>query len=419
MEVQAFDRATALAKAERLWKLGGSALDGLSQEERDDIVNVFPYVDRDFDRLSDEDEAAAGTDPENPDTDGDGLTDGFEVTNGLDPLVAHPDEDGDGLDNLDELALGTHPALPDTDGDGLLDGEEVFEHLTDPLAPDSDLGGAEDGREVLYDGTDPLAAGDDRAPVSINVSASASEPALAAAPDGTLHAVWLEIRSGCRELFYSLVTAEGAALIDDTQLTFGCQSGTEAPQIAADGDGRVHLLWADVEAIRHLALDPARDDRDGSPSTAETLLVIEPRALLPRPPPPDESDCVPPGITSDGSGSLAKAFSSDALLRLALAADHLGQAHVVWQTEYYNCNTDGHENEVHYLRLAADGGEAVADRLVFQVRRVPGATPASPSTAAAASTWCGAPRIRARAAGASSTPSSPPPTARCASPPPF
>ena len=43
-------------------------------------------VDTDADGLADADEAAAGTDPNNPDSDGDGMLDGAEVFAGTDPL---------------------------------------------------------------------------------------------------------------------------------------------------------------------------------------------------------------------------------------------------------------------------------------------------------------------------------------------
>lgn len=42
------------------------------------------------------------------------------------------DLDRDGLKREDELYLGTDPKNPDTDGDGLLDGEEWFYYFTDP-----------------------------------------------------------------------------------------------------------------------------------------------------------------------------------------------------------------------------------------------------------------------------------------------
>ncbi|MCM1508719.1 MAG: VWA domain-containing protein [Ruminococcus flavefaciens] len=59
------------------------------------------------------------------DSDDDELSDGDEVnTYSTDPL--EPDTDFDGLSDSDELVLGTDPNLPDTDGDGTLDGEEKF-----------------------------------------------------------------------------------------------------------------------------------------------------------------------------------------------------------------------------------------------------------------------------------------------------
>ncbi|HSM58121.1 MAG TPA: protein kinase [Candidatus Sulfomarinibacteraceae bacterium] len=77
-----------------------------------------------------------GTDPNNPDTDGDGVADGDEIELGLDPLS--PDTDGDGLSDGLELELGTDPLRADTDGDGLSDGLEVHELGTDPLVPDTE-----------------------------------------------------------------------------------------------------------------------------------------------------------------------------------------------------------------------------------------------------------------------------------------
>ena len=79
--------------------------------------------DTDGDGLSDGDEVNLyGTCAQAADTDLDGLTDSEELAQGTDPLLA--DMDGDGLTDPEELALGTDPRVADTDGDGLLDGEE-------------------------------------------------------------------------------------------------------------------------------------------------------------------------------------------------------------------------------------------------------------------------------------------------------
>ena len=55
-------------------------------------MGAFEYADNDRDGLRNEDEINVyGTDPFNPDTDGDGFYDGFEVEKGMNPLI--PDED--------------------------------------------------------------------------------------------------------------------------------------------------------------------------------------------------------------------------------------------------------------------------------------------------------------------------------------
>lgn len=58
------------------------------------------------------------------------------------------DDDGDGLTNREEFQLGTDPNNPDSDGDGLSDGAEVKQWRTDPNNADSDGDGVLDGVEV-------------------------------------------------------------------------------------------------------------------------------------------------------------------------------------------------------------------------------------------------------------------------------
>ncbi len=68
--------------------------------------------DTDGDGLSDSGETLiTGTDPKNPDSDGDGLDDGLEVANRMNPL--DPDMDKDGANDGKEVAAGTNPFLPD------------------------------------------------------------------------------------------------------------------------------------------------------------------------------------------------------------------------------------------------------------------------------------------------------------------
>jgi serine/threonine protein kinase len=69
--------------------------------------------------------------------------------------AAEGDDDGDGLSNAKELQLGTEPNNPDTDNDGLNDGEEVNIHGTDPKKQDSDGDTLSDGDEVNILQTSP------------------------------------------------------------------------------------------------------------------------------------------------------------------------------------------------------------------------------------------------------------------------
>ncbi|MBL9178696.1 MAG: hypothetical protein JNM65_11585, partial [Verrucomicrobiaceae bacterium] len=86
--------------------------------------------DSDGDGLDDLEETLTYlTDLTNPDTDGDGFFDGWEIDYSLDPLDADDnataDTDNDGLSNEEELAAGTHPLHADSDYGGVIDGIET------------------------------------------------------------------------------------------------------------------------------------------------------------------------------------------------------------------------------------------------------------------------------------------------------
>ena len=91
-----------------------------------------------------------------PDADGDGLPDAFEVAH-TDPesktaLNAADDQDNDGLTNLQEYENKTDPNNADSDGDGLNDGDEIagagLRPATDPNRADSDGDGLSDFAET-------------------------------------------------------------------------------------------------------------------------------------------------------------------------------------------------------------------------------------------------------------------------------
>ena len=133
-------------------------LDPLEDTDTDvDGIGDNSDTDDDNDGVSDADEVTDGTDPLNPDTDGDGTPDNTDDFP-LDPLEdtdtdvdgigdnSDTDDDNDGVSDADEVTDGTDPLDSDTDNDGLSDSEEITEG-TDPLDPDTDGDGVSDSTD--------------------------------------------------------------------------------------------------------------------------------------------------------------------------------------------------------------------------------------------------------------------------------
>lgn len=140
--------------------------------ENGGMVNGFR--DSDCDGVSDVVEEKLKTDPNDRDSDDDGLLDGQEDLNGdgqiqiqegeTEPKIA--DTDGDGLNDGEERSIGLKPHIGDSDGDGVVDGVELGGVLNsatgkiegasihnygtggfmDPTNPDTDGDGLCDGR---------------------------------------------------------------------------------------------------------------------------------------------------------------------------------------------------------------------------------------------------------------------------------
>lgn len=89
------------------------------------------------------------------------------------------DVDADGLGVDQEVTLGTDPNNADSDADGLSDGEEVNVRQTDPLNADTDGDGIPDGEDP-----DPLNAQPQQPSVN-DVALTATALAILLAPDGS------------------------------------------------------------------------------------------------------------------------------------------------------------------------------------------------------------------------------------------
>ena len=103
------------------------------------------------------------------DVDGDNLRDDWEMENfGSLDGDGSGDADDDGLSDRGEYRHLSDPNNPDSDGDGLLDGAEVDHHGTDPTLSDTDNDGTPDGKEVEQ-GTKPLDPWDALAIISLRI----------------------------------------------------------------------------------------------------------------------------------------------------------------------------------------------------------------------------------------------------------
>ncbi|MBI4394299.1 MAG: DUF4129 domain-containing protein [Euryarchaeota archaeon] len=134
------------------WEADNRRLDAVSGVYRPDASVFDSGDDADRDGLDNVGEFVAGTDPWAPDSDADGMPDGYEIRSGLDPSRndAAADNDGDGLVNIDEFRRGTNASKRDSDDDGLEDPQEIDNYKTDPVRFSTSGAGIADGWLVFY-----------------------------------------------------------------------------------------------------------------------------------------------------------------------------------------------------------------------------------------------------------------------------
>ncbi|MFO6424233.1 hypothetical protein ACK8OT_12580, partial [Motilimonas sp. KMU-193] len=135
--------------------------------------DAFENIDRDY--LTNLEEFKLGTNPTNPDTDGDGIPDGddfdslnakysrdddrdgipyewerlFHFMQDSNPNDANFDYDNDGLTELQEFLAGSNPQIPDSDNDGELDGADIAP-TNAQYRFDQDKDGLPDGWEIEH-----------------------------------------------------------------------------------------------------------------------------------------------------------------------------------------------------------------------------------------------------------------------------
>jgi hypothetical protein len=243
------------------------------------------------------------------DADNDNFPDYWENLVGLDtsnPNEADLDPDSDGLTNRQELENGSDPNNPDTDGDGLNDYTEVVIYKTDPGNPDSDFDGLNDYKEKvtfgistsvkdtdsgdMYDGveghsffnTDPTNPDDDPIKITDQTQVDAvqyDQPDVATDSNHNVHMAFTRVEGSNFELYYKMTTPAGTDLIAQTRITNDDNRDSMRPQINVDSNNNVHITWMDMRntgriSIYYIKLDPFADDRDGDSANKGTITIV-------------------------------------------------------------------------------------------------------------------------------------------------
>jgi len=183
-------------------------------EDTDSVVN--PLLDADGDGLTNEREAELGTDPNDADTDNDGVGDGVEVATGRDPLVnedeaAELDSDGDGFTDQFEIDNGSDPNDPNDPVDNSVDTD------TDTGTADTDTGTADTDTDT--DDTDTGTADTDTGTADTDTD----EPVDTDLPD--------------TDDPTDTDTTDTDTEPTDTDSSLSCASGERACIVDADADG--------------------------------------------------------------------------------------------------------------------------------------------------------------------------------------
>jgi hypothetical protein len=349
-------------------------------------LSIVFDLDTDKDRLSDTLETCVyNTDPTDYDTDDGKISDGGEIVAGTDPLNSDPlhdpeaekellvDSDGDGLYNSDEMAIGTDPNNPDTDGDGVPDGKEFsFKGVslgTNPLKVDTDEDGLSDGYEdedkneimgypaelnplsmdsdgdgvsdsdEIKTGTDPLNPDDNVLGLEkkdINPNTSGCELArVAADEDGNAHVVCDNQNAGDPQdngITYLMLDKDGNILIDETWIPLKTSPSnlveTKRPRVVFCG-GLLYVALFSWNSNTYsedpflIILDPSKDNQDGDPADPADIVVFN--SMLP-------------------VGSLR---------HIDIDADSECNIHLVG--EWHSWGDRGEDHEIKYLKISKDG----------------------------------------------------------------
>jgi hypothetical protein len=239
------------------------------------------------------------------DSDSDGMKDWYEDFYGLNKAVndAADDPDSDGLSNVQEQTAGTHPNLPDTDADGMPDGWEFANFGNQSATPggDADLDGATNLEEFQTPTTLLIARDGEGAITGTTTTTGSSSPSnansqpdtdtdglpdgwenihlagLAATPgedsDGDTFSNLTEFMAGSRpnDILSTPTDTDGDGLADTWEklhfTTITAQNGSGDP----DADGATNEAEETGASLPNDAASQPDNDTDGLPDGSEMI----------------------------------------------------------------------------------------------------------------------------------------------------
>ncbi|MGE5784643.1 MAG: hypothetical protein ACM3ZE_08625, partial [Myxococcales bacterium] len=258
-------------------------------------------VDSDADGIPNATEATLGTNPNDKDSDDDGVEDGAEPNYSADSdgdgliNALDPDSDNDGLFDGTELGLGCGNAGTDLNAARCIPDADAGATKTDPLLADTDGGGARDGSEdanlngqVDSGETNPIAGqgADDATLVDTDGDGLSNglEATLGSNPndkdsddDGVLDGLEPNPSDdGDRDGLVDVTDSDSDndGLFDGTEMSYGCTdaaTSAAAKQCVADADPATHTSAVNPDTDRGGVRDGSEDvNRNGAVNGAET-----------------------------------------------------------------------------------------------------------------------------------------------------
>jgi hypothetical protein len=144
-----------------------------------------------------------------------------------------------------------------------------------------------------------------------NAMRNADFPDYRVGTTGNLHLVWYDANVDSGAIFFKMLNASGAGLIDDIQInTGGSGSANTRPVTAIDATNRLFVVWQNMadQEVYFMRLEPLLDDLvEATPANLATIKTVPDMRISN---PSDGLPALNPAMANDGNGNLAIVWES-------------------------------------------------------------------------------------------------------------